>query len=125
MADSIQYDIVEREHASSLEDHVHHFVSKVILRGGDGTVEGGKLVDIIDKFFEVITELYNELVLSVAKPNDVAAIILSTAKMNHPISTPYRTASDLTADHIATAVSKAHNSGLEVSICVLLLGDKK
>ena len=116
MGEEISYEIVERQQASSLQNRVQHFTSKVLLKGGIRTLESGLLVDIIEKFYEAVTELYNELVLSVAKSDDRAQLILATDTMNHPISTPVRKASDLTADHISVAVSKAQNSGVKVSI---------
>ena len=117
----IQHEVVHLDKQSCFKNRVNHFITNVVLKGGDDTIQQGLLIDVLESFFDTVLELYNDFIGSKALPGDKAQMVLSTTAMTHPISTPVRDAKDLTADHLLTAVSKAQNSGLTVKFSDSLL----
>ena len=110
----IIHEVLTEFKASSLQNRVHHFASKVQLRGGNDEIQKGLLVDVMSSFEKKVDELLTKYIKDVAKPDDRAQIILTSDSMNAPTSTKMLQACDLTTDHILTTVTKSQNSELSL-----------
>ena len=114
--DDIVFDVVEEAKASSLENRINQFSTKILLRGGDDAMQKGLLVEVTALFYELVEKLFEKYVKSLAKSADKAQIVLKTESMEHFISTPLRRVEDLTVDHLMVTIEKTQNSGVSIKL---------
>jgi hypothetical protein len=97
-----------------MKNRVHQYQTKIILKGASEDMNNGLVVEISATLYSTIEELYEKFVKSIAKLQDKAQMLLKTEAMGSYISTPIRPVSDLTPDHLLTAVQKSQNSGATI-----------
>ena len=110
----MEYKILQEAQASSLQNRIQHFSTKIQLRGGTDAIHQGLLVEVSAAFYAKVEELFEKQVKSIAKSDDEAQLIIKTDKMESYISTPRRRVNDLTPDHLLAAIQKSQNSGLTI-----------
>ena len=110
----MEYEILQEAQASSLQNRVQHFSTKIQLKGGTDVIHQGLLVEVSAAFYAKVEELFEKQVKSIANRDDEAQLIIKTDKMESYISTPRRRVNDLTPDHLLAAIQKSQNSGLTI-----------
>ncbi len=110
----ILYEVITEATASSLQNRVHQFQTKVILKAASEAMQNGLLVEASATLYRAIDELYEKYIKIIAKPLDKAQMLLKSDSMQSYISTPFRQVEDLTPDHLLTAIEKSQNSGASI-----------
>jgi hypothetical protein len=110
----ITYEIVHEEKVSSLQNRVHQFGTRIVLKGATDEIQNGLLLEVSASFYILVEELYKRFIKDLAKPKDQAQLLLRTEAMQHYVSTEFREVDDLTPDHLLTVLQQSQNSGLSI-----------